>query len=258
MTRMRINWIGLWTIMRREWSRLLRVPVQAFVAPWISSLLFIFVFGYVVGSRIKTIAGHSYIEFVLPGILMLNVVNAAFLQSTAQIYFQRFMRYIEEVLVAPFSYVEMIIGALAMTVVRAVVTAIGILLIGAAFGATSLQSFPEFLFWIVSVSLIFGLLGLTVGLWAKNFEQLNMLNVFFIAPLSFIGGVFNTVDMLPPYLRWIAWANPFFYLVNGIRHSMIGYTDAPELLGAGVTIALIVAMSLFVWRLFAIGYGLRE
>lgn len=258
MKRMGINWVGLWTIMRREWSRLLRVPVQAFVAPWISSLLFIFVFGYVVGSRIKTIAGHSYIEFVLPGILMLNVVNAAFLQSTAQIYFQRFMRYIEEVLVAPFSYVEMIIGALAMTVVRAVVTAIGILLIGAAFGATSLASFPEFLFWIISVSLIFGLLGLTVGLWAKNFEQLNMLNVFFIAPLSFIGGVFNTVDMLPPYLRWIAWGNPFFYLVNGIRHSMIGYTDAPELLGAAVTIGLIAAMALFVWRLFFVGYGLRE
>jgi len=258
MTHRGINWIGLWTIMRREWSRLMRVPVQAFIAPWISSLLFIFVFGFVVGSRIRTIAGHSYIEFVLPGVLMLNVVNAAFLQSTAQIYFQRFMRYIEEVLVAPFSYVEMVVGALAMTVVRAVVTAVGILLIGVVFHATRLQSFPEFLFWIVSVSLIFGLLGIAVGLWADNFEQLNMLNVFFITPLSFIGGVFNTIDMLPPYMRWIAWGNPFFYLINGIRHSMIGYTDAPEGLGAAVTIILIGFMGVAVWRLFSIGYGIRE
>ncbi|HUJ47666.1 MAG TPA: ABC transporter permease [Rhizomicrobium sp.] len=256
--RMGINWIGLWTIIRREMSRLMRVPTQAFIAPWISALMFIFVFGYVVGTRISTIGGHRYIQFVLPGILMLNIINASFLQASSQIYFQRFMRYIEEALVAPLSYVEMIVGLLAMTVVRSVVTGIGILLIGMAFGATALSNFAEFLFWIVAVSVIFGLLGIIIGLWAKNFEQLTMLNIFFITPLSFVGGVFNTVKMLPPMVRWIAWGNPFFYFINGIRHSMIGFTEAPELLGAGLTILMGVILSLLVWRLFAIGYGLRE
>ena len=92
---MGINWIGLGTIIRREWSRVWRVPVQAFIAPWISALMFIFIFGFVVGSRMPATQGHRYIEFVLPGVLMLNIVNAAFLQSTSQIYFQRFLRYIE-------------------------------------------------------------------------------------------------------------------------------------------------------------------
>src|SRR5271163_2683033 len=96
-----VNWIGLWTIIRREWSRLMRVPIQAFLAPWISALLFIFIFGFVVGGRIALIGGHRYLQFVLPGILMLNVVNASFLQSSSQIYFARFMHYIEEALVAP-------------------------------------------------------------------------------------------------------------------------------------------------------------
>ena len=188
-----INWIGLWTIIRREWSRLMRVPIQAFLAPWISALLFIFIFGFVVGGRIALIGGHRYIEFVLPGVLMLNIVNAAFLQSTSQIYFSRFLRYVEETLVSPLSYAEMIAGILSVVVVRSVITALGILAIGVAFGATSIDSIGEFLFWIVSVSVVFGLLGIIIGLWANNFEQLTILNVFFITPLSFIGGVFNTV-----------------------------------------------------------------
>ena len=116
----------------------------------------------------------------------------------------------------------------------------------------------EFLFWIVSVSIIFGLLGIMIALWAKNFEQLTMLNVFFIAPLSFVGGVFNTVSMLPPFMRWIAYANPFFYFINGLRHAMIGFNEAPEGLGVLVTLGLIVVLGVATWRLFSIGYGLRE
>jgi ABC-2 type transport system permease protein len=256
--RTRINWIGLWTIVRREWSRLMRVPIQAFLAPWISALLFIFIFGFVVGGRIALIGGHHYLEFVLPGILMLNIVNAAFLQSSSQIYFSRFLRYVEESLVAPLSYAEMIAGILSVVIVRCVITALGILAIAACFGATRIQGIGEFLFWIVSVAVVFGLLGIVIGLWAKNFEQLTILNVFFITPLSFVGGVFNTVSMLPGWLRWIAYVNPFFYFINGLRHAMIGFSEAPEGLGAALTLGLAAVLAVTVWRLFSIGYGLRE
>ena len=255
---MTVNWIGLWTIIRREISRLLRVPIQAFIAPWVSALLFIFIFGYVVGSRIATIGGHKYLEFVLPGILMMSIVNAAFLQATSQVYFQRFMKYVEEALVAPLSYAEMIVGTLAAVVFRTAATAIGILAIAAVFGGVKVVSIPEFLFWVIIVSGIFGLLGIAIGLWAKNFEQLTVLNIFFITPLSFVGGVFNPVSMLPPWLRWLAWGNPFFYFINGLRHSMIGFNEAPEPLGAVLSLTLLVILSVGVWRLFSVGYGLRE
>jgi ABC-2 type transport system permease protein len=253
-----INWIGLWTIIRREWSRLMRVPIQAFLAPWISALLFIFIFGFVVGGRIAHIGGHRYLEFVLPGILMMNIVNAAFLQSSSQVYFSRFLRYIEEALVAPLSYAEMIAGIIVVVVARSVITAIGILLIAACFGVTSIVALPEFVFWVVVVAMVFGLLGIVIGLWANNFEQLTILNVFFITPLSFVGGVFNTLSMLPPWLRWLALGNPFFYFINGIRHAMIGFSEAPAGLGVAVALGLAVTMSLIVWRLYATGYGLRE
>jgi ABC-2 type transport system permease protein len=258
MNRMTVNWIGLGTIVRREMSRLLRVPVQAFVAPWISSLLFIFVFGYVVGPRIQTIGGFSYLHFVLPGILMMTVINAAFMQGSSQIYFSRFMRYVEETLVAPLSYVEMIAGTLTVVIVRSLATALGILVIAACFGVTSIGHIGEFLFWVTLVSAIFGLLGIVIGLWAKSFEHLTILNVFFIAPLSFVGGVFNTVGMLPPLMRWMAYGNPFFYFINGLRHAMIGFGEGSEAFGAAFSLVLCAALAVAVWRLFATGYGLRE
>ena len=169
---MRINWIGLWTMVRREVSRLMRVPIQAFVAPWISALLFIFIFGFVVGGRIASIGGHRYLEFVLPGIVMMNIVNAAFLQSSSQIYFSRFQQdSSRRSLVSPLSYVEMIVGALvdrdaALVVHRA-----------SASCSSAWRSAPpishscrEFLFWVVSVSTIFGLLGIIVGAVGQEFR----------------------------------------------------------------------------------------
>jgi len=258
LTKMGVNWIGLYTLVRREMTRMMRVPIQAFIAPWISALLFIFIFGFVVGGRISEIGGHRYLEFVLPGIVMMNVGNAAFLQSSSSIYFSRFIRFIEETLVAPLSYAEMIAGGLSVVVLRAVFTGIGILLMGVAFGATQVQSWPLFLFWVVSVSAVFGLLGIIVGLWSKSFEQLNMPVVFFLTPLSMVGGVFNTVQMLPDWLRWLAWANPFFYFINGLRGAMIGFDETPPGLGEGLTLLLLVVLGGTVWRLYAKGYGLRE
>lgn len=255
---MAINWIGLYTIVRREVTRMLRVPIQVFVAPWISALLFIFIFGYVVGGRISSIGGHRYLEFVLPGILLMNIVNASFLQSSSAIYFARFLHFIEETLVAPLSYVEMILGSLSTVVVRSVLTALGIMAIGLVFGATHIESFPGFLFWVVAVSSVFGLLGIVIGLWAKSFEQLNVLTVFFITPLSMVGGVFNTAGMLPGWLRWLDYANPFFYFTNGLRGAMLGLDETPPGMGAGLTLALLAVMGLIVWRLYSKGYGLRE
>src|SRR5580698_11614577 len=127
---MGVNWIGLYTIVRRDVRRMLRVPIQVFIAPWSSALLFIFVFGYVLGGTMRTIGGHKYIEFVMPGVLMMNIIQSAFLQSSSAIYFSRFIRFVEEMLVAPLSYLEMVVGSLTTVVLRASITGVGILVIG--------------------------------------------------------------------------------------------------------------------------------
>ncbi len=258
LPKMGVNWIGLYTIVRREVQRMVRVPIQAFIGPWISALLFIFVFGFVLGGTMRTIGGHRYIEFVMPGVLMMNIIIAAFLQSSSAIYFSRFIKFVEEMLVAPLSYLEMVVGSIVTVVLRASITGIGILLIGMGFGATSIESWPLFVFWVVSVSTIFGLAGILVGLWAQSFEQLNMPVVFFLTPLSMLGGSFFTMKMLPDWLHWLLWANPFFYFINGIRGAMIGVDEAPLGLSIGLTLLMILLLGGVVWRLFSRGYGLRE
>jgi ABC-2 type transport system permease protein len=255
---MGINWIGMWGIVRREMTDAMRHPTNILLAPWISALIFIFVFGYLLGHRMPPIAGVSYLKFLLPGLVMMDVVTVSFTQASADLYFARFQRYVQEMLVSPLSYFEMMAGSLVVAVLRAFVTAIGVMVMGWAFGGLSVLSVGEFVFWIACVSIIFALAGMIVGLWADNFEQLGALPIFLISPLSMVGGVFTTVAMLPPWLRFLAYGNPFFYFINGLRHAMIGYNEGPGLLGIGFTLGLAAVLALIVWRLFATGWGLRE
>ena len=219
--------------------------------------MYIFVFGQVVGQRIDQIGGISYIDFVLPGVLMMSVIGAAFGQSSSSIYFARFARHIEELLVSPLSYFEMILGYIVGVIARSLVVGLGIYVIAIFFSAATIQHFGLFLFYLISVSIIFGFLGILVGLWAKGFEQLGILGTFVITPLSFVGGVFNTIDMLPSNLQGIAQWNPFFYFIDGIRYSMIGVRESNPVIGYVVIIGLTIVLGVMTERLFRRGYGLR-
>lgn len=252
-----VNWIGLWTIIRRDVERIFRVMTQTLVTPWISATLFIFIFGNVVGSRIDVIGGVPYITFVLPGILMMNIITSSFIHSSSGLYFQRFLRNIDEILVSPISYTEMVVGHVVSGVVRAVVVGLGVLAIGIIFGATQIHHFGLFLFYAISVAVIFSLIGMIVGLWANGFEQLNVLNTFAIMPLSFLGGIFYTLDMLPEKIRVVASYNPFFYFIDGIRFSMIGLSETNSVVGYIVIITSIATLGTLVVTLFRRGWRIR-
>lgn len=252
-----MNRIGLYTLIKQETQRCFRVSIQTLITPWVSAILFIFVFGSVLGSRINTIEGIRYIQFVLPGILMMNVLTSAFSQSSSSVYFQRFVRNIEEILVAPLSHSEMILGYLIGAVIRAIIVGLGILVIGLLFGAVSLHNLGIFIFYIFGVSVIFGLIGILIGLWANNFEQLSLLSTFILTPLSFLGGMFNSVKMLPPALQPFAYLNPLLYFNDGVRFAMTGFHETN--IGIGIAIIIIASISLFAltWHLFSIGWRLR-
>ena len=253
-----MNWIGLYTLTRREVERTFRLPTQTLVTPWITALLYIFIFGRVVGSQIELIKGVPYINFVLPGILMLNIIAGSFGASSSSVYFKRFIRDIEEILVAPLSYAEMIIGFTVSAVIRSILIAIGILVIAIFFGGATINHLPLFLFYVASVASIFALLGIIIGLWSNGFEQLSILSTFLITPLSFLGGVFYSVDMLPGKAKLIALYNPFFYFIDGIRYSMIGIREGSESTGFLMIIGLLVVLFTLTIYLFKIGWRLRE
>lgn len=253
-----INWIGLYTMIRREVERTMRVKVQTLVSPVMSATLYIFIFGTVIGTKIDNIIGVPYITFVFPGILMLSVINAAFASSSSSLYFARFIHSIDEILVAPFSYLEMIFGFMLGSMMRGVMVAILIMGVGLLFGAVTLAHPFVFLFYIIAVSGIFALLGMLVALWAQGFEQLSSLNTFVITPLTYLGGIFYSITMLPGVAQLLTRLNPFFYFVDGIRSSMIGVSEANVGLGLVVILGLLAGLTALVVYLFQIGWRIRS
>jgi ABC-2 type transport system permease protein len=254
---MGINWVGLFTFLRKEVQRVMRVAVQTIFSPLISATLYIFIFGHVIGSRIDLIAGVPYITFVFPGILMMNIIGSSFEHTASSVFMGKFLKSIEEMLVSPFSYIEMIVGFVLSAVVRATIVSLGILSIGMLFGAVDLNNIWLFLFYSVAVSTIFALIGMIIGLWAKGFEQFSLINIFIIMPFSFLGGIFYSVSMLPEKAQIIAHINPFFYFIDGIRHAMIGYSEANTLVGLALIFGLIAVLGTIVVHLFKIGWRIR-
>jgi ABC-2 type transport system permease protein len=245
-------------MLRREVKRTLRVVTQTLIAPVISAALYIFIFGTVIGSKIADFAGVPYISFVFPGVLMLSIVNASFASASSALYFMRFTRGIEEMLITPFSYLEMLVGLVGSAVARSVMVAILILLVGLRFGAVSLEHPFLFVFYVAAISSIFAMLGIIVALWAESFEQLTVLNTFIITPLTYLGGIFYSVTMLPPLVATITKFNPFFYFANGIRSSMIGYNEADPLLGLMIVLGLVIGLGILVTQLFKRGWKIRS
>ena len=174
------------------------------------------------------------------------------------LYFSRFARHIEEILVAPLSHLEMIIGYVVGGVIRAAVVGFGVYLIAIFFSAANMAHMWLFIFYSISVAIIFAFLGLLVGLWAENFEHLAILNTFVIMPLTFLGGVFNSIYMLPEKLQVFVRLNPFFYFVDGLRYSMIGVQESNTTIGVFMILFLIVGLGSLTWYLFKTGYKLRD
>lgn len=253
-----MNWIGLYTMLRREVQRTLRVVIQTLVAPAISAALYIFIFGSVIGTRIDDFAGVPYISFVFPGVLMLSIINSSFASASSALYFMRFTKGIEEILIAPFSYIEMLIGFVGSAVTRAMMVSFLILGVGVLFGAVTLTHPFWFIFYVAAIASIFAMLGILVALWAESFEQLQVLNTFVITPLTYLGGIFYSITFLPPTAVLLTKINPFFYFADGVRSSMIGYSEANSTIGLVVILCLVILLGVLVTHLFRIGWKIRS
>jgi len=237
--------------------RTFRVVIQTLIAPIISAALYIFIFGTVIGTRIDDFAGVPYISFVFPGILMLSIINASFSAASSSLYFMRWGRGIEEILIAPLSYLEMIFGLLSESLARSLIVAFLILGVGVAFDAVQLVNPIAFVLYVLAIATIFASLGLLTALWAESFEQLQVLNTFVITPLTYLGGIFYSITFLPELAATITRFNPFFYFADGIRSSMIGYSEADSGTGIIVIVGIMLGLVTLLYYLFSIGWKIR-
>ncbi len=255
---MMYNWTGFFTLVRREVDRARRVVGQAIIAPLVTAVLYIFVFGFVVGSKIQLIEGIKYISFVFPGIFAMNLIMAVFSATSFSIYFMKFQKTIEDMLTLPLSYVEIVMSLLVSGLVRAFAITVSLSFVAVAFGVNGLAHPFYLLFFVLLISLLFGLLGIIAGIWADNsFEKFGLVTNFILTPLTFLGGTFYSVHMLPEKIQFIVRANPLFYAVDSLRYSLTGYHESSLLLSISVLSGLtLLALAVCIF-IFKTGWKLR-
>jgi ABC-2 type transport system permease protein len=255
--RPRVNSVALWTLVKREMIRSLKVINQVIWPPIISTLLYVFVFGVALGSRISTVQGVTYAQFLIPGLIMLQTIDSSYGECSSSVFQGRFMNSIQEMLIAPMSAQEIVFGYVLGSLARAYLIAALITALGAVLVHTWPQNWLLYLLVLTMVSVLFSSLGLIFGLMAEKFDHLAVLTTFVITPLTFVGGVFTSALMLPQVLRNLELFNPIFYTIDAFRHSYTGESYLPLGISLTAIAVLMVAALGIALRMTSIGYKLR-
>jgi len=253
-----MNYRGIVALYKFEMSRTWRTLGQSIASPVISTVLYFIVFGAAIGSRIESIDGVPYGTFIVPGLVMLTVLGQSISNASFGIYFPRFTGTIYEILSAPLSLTEVMLGYVGAAATKSV-------LIGAIVLATAFFFVPMhikhplwMLFFLLMTSVTFSLMGFIIGIWADGFEKLQLIPLLIVTPLTFLGGSFYSIDMLPPFWHQVSLLNPVLYLISGFRWSFYEHSDV-SLTTSVVMIAFftIVSIATIAW-MFKTGYRLRK
>ncbi len=253
------NPVGFRTLVKREVLRFFVVFSQTLLAPMVSSTLFIFVFGYSLGGRMSlSIDGAPYLQFIIPGLVMMHLIESPYANTSSSLFMSRWHNLIQEILLSPLSYFEMVLGLLIGGVTRGMLVGSIVYGISLFFCQFLFYSWPVVLYFFLMIPLIFALLGLLVGLWAEGFDKLSFWSTFVLTPLVYFGGVFHSIEMVPAPLQWVTRLNPIFYFVSSLRYGMLGVSDVDVRISMALAVVMAVGLFILVERLFRAGYKLRS
>lgn len=252
-----MNWYGVRAIYRFEMARALRTPLQSVLSPVVATSLYFVVFGSAIGSRITEVGGVPYGSFIVPGLMMLMILTESLNNASFGIYFPRFIGTIYEVLSAPVSAFEILLGYVGAAATKSVVLGL-LILVTANFFVDIRIEHPVFMaMFLVLTALTFSLFGFIIGIWAENFEKLQLIPMLIVMPLAFLGGTFYSIDMLPPFWQTVTLFNPVVYLISGFRWSFYGIADVNVAVSLGMTLLFLVLCVGIVWWMFRTGYRLK-
>ncbi len=253
-----INTPAIKVIYKYEMLRAWETMLQSFISPVISTALYFIVFGSAIGSRIQEIEGIPYGTFIVPGLMMLALLTQSIANASFGIFFPKFTGTIYEVMSAPISFVEILIGYVGAAASKSFIIGI-IILVTASFFVQLEIAHP---FWMMTFLILtcitFSLFGFIIGLWADNFEKLQLIPMLVITPLVFLGGSFYSINMLPPAWQTVTLFNPVVYLISGFRWSFFEVADVSVWLSLAIILAFLVLCLLIVWWMFKTGYRLKQ
>jgi ABC-2 type transport system permease protein len=253
-----MNIQAIWAIYKLEMARTFRTPAQSIISPVVTTSLYFVVFGSAIGSRIQEVGGVGYGSFIVPGLIVLSILTQSIANASIGIYFPRFAGTIYEILSAPVSYLEVVISFVGAAATKSVI--LGVLTLATAWFFVPLDIVHPFwmLTFIVLSSLAFSLMGFIIGIWSGSFEQLQLVPLLVVTPLTFLGGSFYAIEMLPPFWQTVSLFNPVVYLISLLRWSFFGITDVS--VGASLLVmgAFIAASLAIVAWIFRTGYRLKN
>ncbi len=253
------NPIGVLALSKREIHRFFSVANQTIFPPLVSSALFMYIFGVAIGTRIdfSAVSGLPYLQFIVPGLMAMHLISAAYENTSSSLFIGRWHNHIQEILLSPLSYIEMVLGLLAGGIARGMVVCIGVWFISQFFAPNYIAHPLALLYFMLMIAVIFSCAGMMGALWAEDFGMLSMWNIYVIVPLALMGGVFHPLAMLPKPLLILSHFNPLFYLVSGIRYSMTGISEVSAIVAAAVAFGMALSFFTATVFLFKIGYKLR-
>mgnify|MGYP006280356635 FL=1 len=252
-----VNWLGLWTLYKKEVQRFMKVITQTVLAPMITTLIFLTVFTIALDRGGRTIGGLPFIEFLAPGLVMMAVIQNAFANSSSSLMIAKIQGNIVDYLMPPLANWELVFGVVMGAVTRGLVVGLAVWLVMVPVAGASVPNPLLAIFHLLAASTALGLIGVLTALWAEKFDQLAAVTNFLVTPLSFLSGTFYAVDQLPDAFWWVAHLNPFFYMIDGLRFSLTGYTDGTLWIGAVVIVGVVVGLWWFTLHLVRRGYKLR-
>lgn len=253
-----MNVYGVKAIYKFEMARMKRTVMQSVLSPVISTCLYFVVFGSAIGSRMGDIGGIDYGAYIIPGLVMLSLLMQSISNASFGIYMPKFSGTIYEVLSAPVSYFEIVLGYVGAATTKAVILGLIILLTARLFVDYSILHPFWMLSFLVLTSITFSLFGFIIGIWADGFEKLQIVPMMIVTPLVFLGGTFYSIDMLPEVWQTISLFNPVVYLISGFRWAFYGVADVHIAISVGMTLAFLSLCMATVWWIFKTGYRLRS
>ncbi|MEG3172978.1 ABC transporter permease [Sphingomonas sp. ZB1N12] len=253
-----MNTHGIWAIYRFEMARALRTLWQSLVTPVLTTSLYFIVFGGAIGSRMQNVGGVDYGSFIVPGLIMLSLLTQSISNASIGIYFPKFTGTIYELLSAPVSAMEMVIGYVGAATTKSVILGLIILTTASFFVPLRIEHPFAMLAFLILTAVAFSLFGFIIGVWANGFEQLNFVPALLITPLTFLGGAFYSIDMLPQPWRTFSLFNPVVYLVSGFRWSFFGQGDVAVGVSLAVTAGFLAVCLLVIAWIFKTGWRMKN
>ncbi len=250
--------VALYTLMRKEVTRFIRIWTQTLIPPVITTCLYFLIFGNLIGPRIGPMQGHTYIDFIVPGLVMMSIITGAYTNVASSFFSSKFQRFIEEIMVSPVPNYVILIGYMTGGICRGIVVGGIVLAVSSLFANVSIVSPVITVVIFILTALVFSLGGMLNGMFARKFDDVSIIPNFVLTPLIYLGGVFYSVQMLPQFWQTVSLANPILYVINVARYAFLGSSDVGIWVSftvIGISIAILFTICMV---LLERGYGMRD